>query len=75
MSAFLGMALRPILVFLVLACLCLPARFAVIWWMPEGKLKRFLLLDIRARANRKPSANRQQKGLHKFSRLRRYLLH
>jgi hypothetical protein len=75
MSAFLGMALRPILVFVVLACICLPARFAVIWWLPDGKLKRFLLLDIRAHSNRKPPANRQEERLHKFSRLRRHLLH
>lgn len=43
MSFFLGLLLRPIILFILLACICLPARFAVMKWMPEGRLKRLLL--------------------------------
>lgn len=46
MDVFLTALLRPVLLFIVLACICLPARYAVIWWMPEGRLKRLLLRRI-----------------------------
>lgn len=43
---FLAMALRPLLLLVVLGCICLPARMAVRRWMPDGKLKRLLLLSV-----------------------------
>ena len=43
---FLAMALRPFLLLLVLGCICLPARMAIQRWMPDGKLKRLLLLRV-----------------------------
>lgn len=43
---FLAMALRPLLLLVVLDCICLPARMAVQRWMPDGKLKRLLLLSV-----------------------------
>ena len=43
---FLAMALRPPLLLVVLGCICLPARMAVQRWMPDGKLKRLLLLSV-----------------------------
>lgn len=46
MSLFIAAALRPVLLFFILACVLLPVRFAVMKWMPEGKLKRLLLLRV-----------------------------
>ena len=41
------MFLRPIALFVLLACILLPIRFAVIKFAPEGKLKRWLLTPIK----------------------------
>lgn len=46
-SAFWAMALRPFVLFFVLAFICLPVRFAVKRFIPEGRLKRLLLTDIK----------------------------
>jgi len=43
MTFAIAMLLRPFALFILLACICLPARFAVIRWMPDGRLKRLLL--------------------------------
>lgn len=47
MSAALAMLIRPLLSFVVFACILLPIRYAMIWWFPEGKVKRFLLTEIK----------------------------
>ncbi len=44
MSLALAMILRPFALFAVLACILLPIRYAVIKWMPDGTLKRVLLI-------------------------------
>jgi len=54
MDVFWIAALRPFLLFFVLACICLPVRYAVIWWMPEGKLKRLLLRRVDQRGRGYP---------------------
>lgn len=46
MEYFLAGLLRPVLLFVVLACVCLPARYAVRRWLPEGRLKRLLLRPV-----------------------------
>jgi hypothetical protein len=46
MAAFWVALLRPVFLFVVLACVLLPARYAVIKFMPEGRLKRILLLRV-----------------------------
>lgn len=46
MTIAIAAALRPFVYFLVLACILLPIRYAVIKWMPEGKLKRVFLLRV-----------------------------
>jgi len=46
MSFAIAMALRPVALFVLLACVLLPIRYAVIKWMPDSKLKRLLLLRV-----------------------------
>jgi len=46
MTVFLAAFLRPVLLFVVLACILLPVRFAVMRWWPDGKVKRLLLREI-----------------------------
>jgi hypothetical protein len=46
MATFLAALLRPLVLFIVLACILLPIRYAVIRFMPEGRLKRILLLRV-----------------------------
>lgn len=46
MSFALAILLRPLALFLILACFLLPIRFAVIRWFPESKFKRFLLTRV-----------------------------
>lgn len=47
MSSYLiTLILKPLIFLLVLGCICLPARLAVQRWVPDGKLKRFLLTPI-----------------------------
>jgi hypothetical protein len=36
---------RPFVLFFVLAFICLPAKWAVQKWFPEGRVKRALLSD------------------------------
>ena len=47
----LALLLRPLALFLILGCVLLPIRYAVIWWFPEGRIKRFLLLRVDAGAD------------------------
>lgn len=47
MSFAIAIILRPIMLFVLLGCICLPARYAVIKWVPEGNLKRFLLREVK----------------------------
>lgn len=42
----LALLLRSFVAFVVLAFICLPARMAVIRWMPEGRMKRLLLRPV-----------------------------
>lgn len=46
-ATFLAMAVRPIALFILLGCICLPARYAVKRFLPEGKLKRLLLTEVK----------------------------
>lgn len=46
MKFLLEMLIRPFLLLFVLGCICLPARFAVMKWMKDGKLKRILLSRV-----------------------------
>lgn len=43
---WLAIMLKPLIAFVVLACLCLPARMAVKRWVPDGRIKRILLHPI-----------------------------
>lgn len=45
MSFAIAMVLKPFALFLILALL-LCARYAVIWWFPEGRIKRLLLRRV-----------------------------
>jgi hypothetical protein len=47
MTFAIAMFLRPFALFLILACILLPIRFAVIKFAPDGKLKRWLLTPIK----------------------------
>lgn len=40
------MFLRPFILLLVMVVVLVPIRKAVIRWMPEGKLKRILLMKV-----------------------------
>lgn len=42
----LALLLRPFALFILLACILLPIRYAVIKLMPEGKIKHLLLLRV-----------------------------
>ena len=46
MSFAIAMLLRPLALFLLLACVLLPIRMALARFMPDSKLKRLLLLRI-----------------------------
>ena len=46
MSFAIALLLRPFALFVLLACVLLPIRFAVIRWAPDGRLKRLLLLKV-----------------------------
>ena len=43
MSLFLAAALKPLILLLLAALVLIPARLAVQRFMPDGKLKQFLL--------------------------------
>jgi hypothetical protein len=42
----IAILLRPFVVLALCFFILLPVRFAVIKWMPEGRLKRFLLIRV-----------------------------
>jgi hypothetical protein len=46
MSFAVALFLRPFALFVLLACVLLPVRHAVLRWMPEGRLKTLLLLRV-----------------------------
>lgn len=46
MSLFLAAALRPFVYLAVAVLILIPVRLACQRWLPEGKLKRFLLRPI-----------------------------
>jgi len=47
--------LRPFLALIVFGLILLPFRIAVMKWMPESKLKRFFLFEIKkSRPRRRP---------------------
>jgi len=46
MSFAIAMLLRPFALFILLACVLLPIRFALMRFMPEGRLKRVLLRPV-----------------------------
>lgn len=46
MSFAIAMVLRPVALFVLLACVLLPIRYAIIKWMPEGRLKKLLLTPV-----------------------------
>lgn len=46
MTFALAILLRPLALFFVLACVLLPVRHAVIRWVPEGRMKRVLLMRV-----------------------------
>lgn len=52
MSWALAVALRPLGSLLLIVVFGLPARLAVQRWMPEGKLKRVLLMPLRGKKAR-----------------------
>jgi len=41
------MLLRPLVLFVLLACILLPIRYAIIKFAPDGKLKRWLLTPVK----------------------------
>ncbi len=45
-SVALAMIVKPFVALIILGLICLPARLAVIKYLPNGKLKRFLLFRI-----------------------------
>lgn len=46
MSAAVAMFLRPFVLLLVVVLVLLPVRYAVARWMPDGRLKRILLMKV-----------------------------
>lgn len=46
MNHFWARALGPLIYLFVFVFICLPARVAVMKWMPEGKLKRLFLRPV-----------------------------
>ena len=42
----LALILKPLAAFILLACILLPARFAIIKWFPNGIVKRLLLYEL-----------------------------
>lgn len=52
MTFFIATALKPVVLLIVLTAL-LVVRYCVIWFFPEGKIKRLLLLDIDRTGKRK----------------------
>jgi hypothetical protein len=46
MTWIIAVLLRPFAALILFACILLPVRYAVIWFVPESRLKRFLLFPI-----------------------------
>jgi hypothetical protein len=46
MSFALAAFFKPLAFLIVLGLICLPVRYAVIKWFPEGKIKRLLLFKV-----------------------------
>ena len=46
MMWLVAVVLRPLIFLIVLGLICLPVRLAVQRWLPEGKLKRLLLVQV-----------------------------
>lgn len=45
-SVAIAMLLKPFVALVILGLICLPARLAVMRWIPEGRLKRILLFHV-----------------------------
>ena len=45
-SWLLALIAKPLAAFILLGCILLPARFAIIKWFPEGSIKRLLLTHL-----------------------------
>lgn len=54
MSFALALIFKPIAALILFGLICLPARLAVQKWMPDGKVKRFLLLPLKRKPTRNP---------------------
>lgn len=46
MTLFLAALLRPFILLVLLGCILLPIRYAIIKWWPEGRVKRLLLYRV-----------------------------
>lgn len=45
-SLSIALLLRPFAALVLFGLICLPARLAVVRWVPEGKVKRVLLTPV-----------------------------
>jgi len=54
MSFTLALIFKPVASLILFGLICLPARLAVQRWMPDGKMKRFLLLPLDRKRARNP---------------------
>lgn len=45
----LALFLKPLVFIVIMACILLPVRFAVLRWMKDCKLKRVLLFRLHSR--------------------------
>lgn len=59
MEWLLAVVFRPVAALILFGLICLPARIAVQRWLPEGKLKRLLLLKVGSQspASQEPRRN------------------
>jgi len=46
MTWLLAVLIRPLVLFILLACVLLPILYAVKAWIPDGMVKRVLLLHL-----------------------------
>ena len=46
MTWLLAVLIRPLVLFILLACVLLPIRHAFMAWIPDGMVKRVLLLHL-----------------------------
>jgi hypothetical protein len=55
MTWLFAVVLRPFVALVLFGLICLPVRLAIQRWVPDGVVKRFLLLEVRKRvARRRP---------------------